>query len=332
MPIPLPDLDDRTYADLVVDAIAQIPIEAPEWTDHNPADTGIILIELLAWLTEMVLYRVNQVPEQNQAQFLSLLKGRPWVLPPDLNPAQQFTLVQTEIQTTLADLRRPYRAVTNPDFEQLILSDWAKTQYAQREFGAAGAIARVNCLPERDLENADINQPIEAHISLVVLPRHPLTDAAEGMRLRQDLKRFLDQRRLITTRLHVVEPSFVTITLAATLYLQDSAKPPDVRREAERQIHAFFAPLDSEEFWQGQGYPFGADIYLSELYQLLDDLPGVDHVEDIELTGVDPMRQQFNDQGQLVGLMLQAHELVQIQIAALPTLQRFGDQWQPNTP
>lgn len=70
MSLPLPNLDDRTYADLVEQAISQIPIEYPEWTDHNPTDTGIILIELLAWLTEMVLYRVNQIPDKNIETFL----------------------------------------------------------------------------------------------------------------------------------------------------------------------------------------------------------------------------------------------------------------------
>ncbi|MDB9315304.1 baseplate protein J [Spirulina sp. CS-785/01] len=330
MPIPLPNLDDRTYADLVEDAIAQIPIEAPEWTDHNPSDTGIILIELLAWLTEMVLYRVNQIPELNQAQFLSLLKGQPWVWPTDIPTAAQAALVQREIQKTLAELRRPYRAVTNPDFAQLILTDWGQTRYAQREFGEAGAIARVNCLPKRDLENADIHQPVEAHLSLVILPRYPQSDASEKQRLHHDLKRFLDQRRLITTRLHVIEPEFVDVTLSAVLYLQDSANPPAVQAQAERQITAFFAPLNSQEFWQGQGYPFGADIYLSELYQLLDDLPGVDHVEDLQLSGFDPSRQHFNAQNQLIGVAIQDHELVNIQIASLSTLQRFGDQWQTN--
>lgn len=330
MPIPLPNLDDRTYADWVADAIAQIPIEAPAWTDHNPADTGIVLIELFAWLTELVQYRLNQIPEQNQAQFLSLLKGKPWTIPAHLSPADQVALVQQEIQTTLAELRRPYRAVTNPDFTQLILSDWAQTQYVQREFGAAGMIARVHCLPERDLEHGDIDQPIEAHMSLVVLPRHPHPDTAERLRLCQDLKRFLDQRRLITTRLHVVEPTFVTVSLGATLYLQDSAKPPTVLREVERQLRAFFAPQESEEFWQGQGYPFGADIYLSELYQLLDDVPGVDYVEDITLGCGESDRQRFNAHHQLVGLMLQAHELVTLEITSLQTLQRFGDRWQPN--
>ena len=81
MNLPLPNLDDRTYAEIVEEAISQIPVEYPEWTDHNPTDTGIILIELLAWLTEMTLYQVNQIPDDNYANFVSLLKGKKWNLP-----------------------------------------------------------------------------------------------------------------------------------------------------------------------------------------------------------------------------------------------------------
>jgi predicted phage baseplate assembly protein len=75
MPINLPNLDDRSYADLVGQARAMIPKLCPEWTDHNPTDPGIVLIELLAWLAEMVLYRVNAVPDRNALAFLRLLNG-----------------------------------------------------------------------------------------------------------------------------------------------------------------------------------------------------------------------------------------------------------------
>ena len=327
MPIPLSNLDDRTYADLVEEAIGRIPLEAPEWTDYNPADTGIVLIELLAWLTEMVLYRLNQIPNANQAVFLSLLKGKPWTIPSGLSTTAQVNLLQRETQKTLAQLRQPYRAVTTSDFTQLILYDWLQTKTAPREFGANAEIARIHCLPERDLDNADIDQVIEAHISLVVLPRHPQEDTTL---LRHTLKRFLNQRRLITTHLHIVEPHYVNVTLSATLYLEDSANFRIVQDQVEQRIQNFFADLDSHEFWDGQGYPFGTDIYLSELYQLLDGMAGVDYVEDIELTGVEGDRQKFNEQNQLIGLSIREHELVKIQIGKIQTLQRFGTTWKPN--
>jgi hypothetical protein len=329
MPIPLSNLDDRTYADLVEEAIGRIPLEAPEWTDYNPADTGIVQIELLAWLTEMVLYRLNQIPNANQAIFLSLLKGQPWEIPSGLSSTAQANLLQSEIQQTLAQLRQPYRAVTDADFTQLILHDWLQTKTAPREFGTNAEIARVHCLPERDLDNANIDQVIEAHISLVVLPRHPQEDTTL---LRHTLKRFLNQRRLITTHLHIVEPHYVHVTLSATLYLEDGANFKVVLNQTEQRIQHFFAPLDSHEFWDGQGYPFGNDIYLSELYQLLDGVVGVDYVEAIELTGtqVEGDRQKFNEQDQLIGVSIREHELVKIEIGKIKTLQRFGTTWKPN--
>ncbi len=71
--IPSPNLDDRTFDDIVQEAIRLIPQYCPEWTNHNPSDPGIALIELFAWMTEMTLYRLNRVPEKNYLAFLELM-------------------------------------------------------------------------------------------------------------------------------------------------------------------------------------------------------------------------------------------------------------------
>jgi predicted phage baseplate assembly protein len=73
MPLQPPKLDDRTFADLVQEAKARIPRYLPEWTDWNDSDPGITLLQLQAWLTETILYRLNQVPELNYVKFLQLL-------------------------------------------------------------------------------------------------------------------------------------------------------------------------------------------------------------------------------------------------------------------
>ncbi|MCS6914132.1 MAG: putative baseplate assembly protein [Myxococcales bacterium] len=71
--IPTPKLDDRTYADIIAEAIRLIPRYSPEWTNHNPSDPGITILELCAWMTELILYRLNQVPEKNYLAFLNML-------------------------------------------------------------------------------------------------------------------------------------------------------------------------------------------------------------------------------------------------------------------
>ncbi|MFZ2498185.1 baseplate J/gp47 family protein [Methanosarcina sp.] len=68
-----PVLDDRKWQDIVNEAKALIPKYALEWTDHNPSDLGITLIELFAWIVEGMIYRLNRVPEKNFIEFLNLL-------------------------------------------------------------------------------------------------------------------------------------------------------------------------------------------------------------------------------------------------------------------
>src|SRR5262245_36820699 len=71
--LPLVNLDDRTWQELVDQAKALIPRYTPEWTDHGPADLGITLIELFAWLVEGMQYRLNQVPDRTFAALLNLV-------------------------------------------------------------------------------------------------------------------------------------------------------------------------------------------------------------------------------------------------------------------
>jgi predicted phage baseplate assembly protein len=73
MPLTAPPLDDRQFADIVAQAKTLIPRYAPEWTNFNESDPGITLVELFAWMTEILLYRLNQVPELNYIKFLQLL-------------------------------------------------------------------------------------------------------------------------------------------------------------------------------------------------------------------------------------------------------------------
>ena len=73
MPIPDPQLDDRRFQDLVNEAKEMIPRYCPEWTDHNVSDPGVTLIELFAYMVDLLLYRVNRVPDKMYLRFLDLL-------------------------------------------------------------------------------------------------------------------------------------------------------------------------------------------------------------------------------------------------------------------
>jgi hypothetical protein len=73
MTIPVPQLDDRRWEDLVAEAKAYLKDKTPAWTDFSPGDPGIVLVELFAHLTELMIYRLNRVPEKAYLEYLRLL-------------------------------------------------------------------------------------------------------------------------------------------------------------------------------------------------------------------------------------------------------------------
>lgn len=73
MPLVPPNLDDRRFEDLMTEIRRRIPSFTPEWTDLNESDPGITLAQLFAFMTEHLLFQVNQVPEKGLITFLRMI-------------------------------------------------------------------------------------------------------------------------------------------------------------------------------------------------------------------------------------------------------------------
>ncbi|MEI9852771.1 MAG: hypothetical protein WDN24_20075 [Sphingomonas sp.] len=72
--IPLaPDLDNVDFDGLLAAARAKLPALAPQWTDHNYHDPGIMLVELLAWLADSQIYSLARNRQDEQAAMARLL-------------------------------------------------------------------------------------------------------------------------------------------------------------------------------------------------------------------------------------------------------------------
>jgi hypothetical protein len=315
MPLPLPNLDDRTYNDLLEEARALIPSLYPVWTDHNPTDPGIILIELFAWLTEMIIYHLNRVPDASYIAFLRLLRGPDWHLEGELDKAR----LDAAIRETVLTLRERYRAATCDDFEYLATQAWPQTEEAHTlQESGHGTVQRARCIPQRNL---DITDPVlrqataPAHSSLIVVTDQPATRPGLTPEVRQALWHYLDTRRLLTTRHHVVGPDYVPVTLAgAQLVLHRDVLAEKVRSDAVQAVRKFFHPITDGP--DGKGWPFGRDVYVSEMYELLDKVEGVNYVENVTLTAPNrpdgSSREQLTQGNVLAGITIDAHELVEI--------------------
>jgi predicted phage baseplate assembly protein len=82
VPLPLPNLDDRRFQNLVDEAKRYIQQRCPEWTDHNVSDPGVTLVETWAQMTEQIIYRLNRVPDRLYVKFLDLIGVRLYLAVP----------------------------------------------------------------------------------------------------------------------------------------------------------------------------------------------------------------------------------------------------------
>jgi predicted phage baseplate assembly protein len=73
MPLQDIQLDDLTFDGLKQELRRRIPAYTPEWTDFNESDPGIALVELFAWLADILVYRINQIPDKAYIKFLQML-------------------------------------------------------------------------------------------------------------------------------------------------------------------------------------------------------------------------------------------------------------------
>lgn len=73
MTIDIPELDDKSYEELVEEAKKRLPAYADGWTDHNPSDPGITLLELFAHLTDTYMYQLDTVTDEHRRKYLQLM-------------------------------------------------------------------------------------------------------------------------------------------------------------------------------------------------------------------------------------------------------------------
>ena len=108
MALPVPNLDDRRFQDLVDDAKRLVQQRCPEWTDHNVSDPGVTLIELFAWMTDQLLYRLNRVPDRHYVKFLELIGVR--LFPPTAARTRRHVLAVRAAARRRDDRRRARRS------------------------------------------------------------------------------------------------------------------------------------------------------------------------------------------------------------------------------
>jgi len=172
-------------------------------------------------------------------------------------------------------LKTRNRAVTNEDFETLTLE-------------SSTGIARAKTLPLFDPARPTEETP--GVVSVIAMPKGGGT---LSMALRNAIRVYLDTRRLVTAQLYVIDPEYIPVDIKATVVKTEEANASALENKVKKVIAEFLNPeyggeaqkavdyIEGVSLERGSGWDFGRDVYLSELYELMERIHGVDHVETI---------------------------------------------------
>jgi hypothetical protein len=178
---------------------------------------------------------------------------------------------QTLDQVSRADVLSrvaPARAATLLDFERLALDVPGVRVLRARAWGAT------------DPRDPCFRAP--GTVTVVVLAGLPRSHPEPTDKLLDAVWRYLNRRRLIGTRLRVVGPTYVDVAVDVHTQAAPGADPSVVSGLIRSAVARFLDPLTggSAEL----GWPFGRDLYRSEILELIDGVQGVDHVTELTLT------------------------------------------------
>ncbi|WP_431046346.1 putative baseplate assembly protein [Streptomyces sp. P1-3] len=100
----------------------------------------------------------------------------------------------------------------------------------------------------------------------------------------------LDTARPIGTRLVVEPPYYQGVTVVASVQAGRGHPAERLRDAALTALYGYFNPLTGGP--AGTGWPFGRPIHSGEVFAVLQQVPGVDLVEDVRLFPADPVTGQ----------------------------------------
>ncbi len=91
------ELDRQSFEDIMKTALLQISHICPQWTNFNPSDPGVTIVELLACLTETQQFHLNVIGDAHRLRYLKLLGEMP----------QKAMPAKTYIKITASDREIP---------------------------------------------------------------------------------------------------------------------------------------------------------------------------------------------------------------------------------
>jgi predicted phage baseplate assembly protein len=190
--------------------------------------------------------------------------------------ADQETLDDAMVRAPSA-LQSQGRAVTADDFVALALATPAP-------------VARANALPLTNPNFPGVQVP--GAVTVVIVPQVPGPAPVPSQTTLQLVCQQLNTGRLITTEVFAIGPTYRQVQITGQIIAQATADLATVTNAVSAAIANWLHPITGGD--DGEGWPFGGTIYISSLYRVILDVPGVARINDNQvLVTLDGVEQTF---------------------------------------
>lgn len=199
----------------------------------------------------------------------------------------------------LKNYKKTYRLITAEDFENIVLTDFNELQEMTRNnaFNKLSApypasllkVVRAIAFMNREPAGTGFEkQP--GHVTLLILPEFKPNDAPPlvtqdmvnvDQSLEKKIDRFLDKRRLITTRLGIDSVRLKNFEINMHVFIKKEQNEIDMEKTIRQKIYDLLDIING--YFDKRGWPLGRNVYESEIYRLIEDIDGVDHVSALKL-------------------------------------------------
>ncbi len=294
MSLPVPNLDDRTFQQLLDECHARILATRPAWGDFSPGNPGEVLLELFSHLTEVMIYRLNRLPQKAYVEFLRLMGVR--LLPPAAasvklrfsvqRPSAQPLEIRAGTRVTLgrADGGKEPAVFTTARAAAIAPGQTSMDVLAYHcELVEGEAAGKGTGLPgqfvtaKRPPFVAPLDNHVDLEVGVEVAPgeldaRVPAVEfQGKAYRIWREVEDFVDlgPDRFV----YVVDRMTGVITFAPALYRRGK----EGRLEAQAQALAEIPPAGREiRLWYCRGGGPAGNVAAGTLKVIKDSLPGVE--------------------------------------------------------
>ena len=164
-----------------------------------------------------------------------------------------------------AEIRHRNRAVTVEDYEDLAHL-------------ASPDIARALCVSNRNLvaDPFDNMPPVLGNVSLIVVPNTTAPKPQPTIELVRRVQQFISARCPVTASVLVVGPLYLRVDVLVEIGVASLDAAGTVVFNVENALAAFLHPLTGG--FSQQGWEFGREPHRSDIFKVIADAPGVDHI------------------------------------------------------